>query len=159
MLLQQDQAVTEHLFDDAVDFGLQFRAKQVADRASLDLEEFMNEGGKPFVECFPKLGLPEYEGQVFVGEEPVAHRAADGGGEPGLILGDRALKQSQSATAQRRRSVRMEEHPDCDRVRQASRERPDHDGQDGPQHGFVHCRSAVRGSSRSNGGGIMSTDC
>ena len=138
MLLEQGQTVTEDLLDDAVDLGSQLRAKQVADRATLDFENLVEEGGEPLVECLSKLGLPEHAGQVLLGEEPVAHRAAYGGGESGLVLGDCTLKKPQPATAQRRRSVRMEEHPDRDRVRQAPRQGSDHNGHDGPQQYFVH---------------------
>ena len=92
VLFDQDQAVAEHVLNDMVDVRHHFRSQHLTQRATLDIEDIVQETGEPPVEGIPELGPGEDPGDVVLGEQPRADCTPDGGRESGLVLGDDALQ-------------------------------------------------------------------
>src|SRR5690606_1256484 len=93
------------------------------------VEHRLDECGESLVERLPESGFLQAARQVFGREQLAPDRATHGSGEPRLILGNGALEHAQLTTEQPRRLVRVEQHPDGDGVRYATRKRAEEDGE------------------------------
>src|SRR5690606_449596 len=110
----------------------------LGERAALAREDGLEEVAQPLVERFAEARLRDRAGEVFARQQTRADRAADRRGQAGLVLGDRALEGPEPAAPQPGRLVRMKQHPDRDRVRDAARERTEQNGERELEHGRDH---------------------
>ncbi len=112
-------ACPDSVIDELFDVHAYRRWDELPQRASLSMEDLVDDDPESMVEGFPEFGVGERVRQVIRGQKAVSDRSADRRGETRLILWHGSVqKLHRPASKQPRRVIGMKEHPDSDRVRQ-----------------------------------------
>ena len=138
--------VVQHFLQDGVDLLPHLGSQEFDDGAALHLQNLVEEAGQPLVEGLAELGPAEDPRQILLGQEPGAHGASDRRREPAPVSGDGPVQEADAPSRERRRAVRVEEHPDRQGVGEPARQGAGGDGDHRLEDRLVHSVDPRRGA-------------